>query len=375
MKKLTLFTLAILIILSCLPSYGFSETIRTYQILNHTGGKTTYGLTVAVQQSLYDYYASKSHKFNSISDFPKFVTPYAVKPIADRLWEIYADDEDFANGVLMMVHQIPYCESEAKYPVETIVENVGDCDVLSYMAASIMIAGRLDVILIYYESQSHMNIGVHLSHVPHDARYAVRYVLYNGVKYYIAECTGDDWISGWRVGECPPELVPALNTAKAVTLKNCEQTAPEQVSASYRTLTSSTLSLSVSSPFVIEGSTIILSGQLSPVLSDKTVTIYLKAGNSQWITLGTAATNANGEFFFSWTANLTGICFIRASWSGDNVYAGADSPTLSITILSVFFFVLLALSVSLAVVCCVIYLISRQIEATIPELQSPEVST
>jgi len=375
MKELTLLVLVVLVVLSYLPYYSFSETIRTYRILNNPGGRTTYCLTVTVQQSIYDYYASKSHKTNSISDFSKFVTPYTLKPIADRLWEIYTDDEDFANGVLMMVHQIPYSESDAKYPVETIVENVGDCDVFSYMAASIMVAGGLDVILIYYESQSHMNVGVNLSHVPHDARYTVRYVLYNGIRYYMAECTGDDWINGWRVGECPPELVPALSTAKVVTLENSEQTAAGQVSASYKTLTPSTLSLSASSPFIIEGSTLTLSGQLSPALPNKTITIYLKVGSSQWITLGTAATNINGEFSFIWTANITGICFIRASWSGDNVYAGADSPTLNITILSMFFFVLLALTVSLAVVGSAIFLISRQRGVAIPEPSPPEILT
>jgi hypothetical protein len=375
MKKLTLLVLAALIMLSHLPSYGFSETVRTYQLLNHPGGKTPYGLTVTVQQSLYEYYASKNHKLNSISDFPKFVTPYALKPIAERLWEIYADDEDFANGVLMMVHQIPYDESGAKYPVETIVEDIGDCDVFSYMAASIMMGGGLNVVLIYYESQSHMNIGVNLSHTPQDARYAVRYITYNGIRYYIAECTGDDWMNGWRVGECPPELVPALNTAQVITLENCEQTAPGQVSASYQTLTPSTLSLAASSLFVIEGSALTISGQLSPNLPNKTITIYLKVGGLQWLTLGTTTTNINGEFFYVWIANITGICFIRASWSGDNDYAGADSPTLSITILSLFFFVLLALTVFLAAVGCAVFLISRQMKTTVQEPQPPEIPT
>lgn len=375
MKKLTLLLLVALIMLSCLPSYGFAETTRTYQLLNHPGGKTPYGLTVTVQQSLYEYYASKNHKLNSISDFPKFVTPYALKPIAERLWEIYADDEDFANGVLMMVHQIPYDESGAKYPVETIVEDIGDCDVFSYMAASIMMGGGLNVVLIYYESQSHMNIGVNLSHTPQDARYAVRYITYNGIRYYIAECTGDDWMNGWRVGECPPELVPALNTAQVITLENCEQTAPGQVSASYQTLTPSTLSLAASSLFVIEGSALTISGQLSPNLPNKTITIYLKVGGLQWLTLGTTTTNINGEFFYVWIANITGICFIRASWSGDNDYAGADSPTLSITILSLFFFVLLALTVFLAAVGCAVFLISRQMKTTVQEPQPPEIPT
>ena len=112
----------------------------------------------------------------STNDFATFVTPYALKPIADCLRGIYSDDEDFANGVLMIVHQIPYEDTSLpKYPVETIVANKGDCALFSYIAASIMKAGGLNVVLFYYESEDHMNIGVGLSHEPNYARGKIDY--------------------------------------------------------------------------------------------------------------------------------------------------------------------------------------------------------
>jgi len=49
------------------------------------------------------------------------------------------------------------------------VENEGDCDLFSFVAASTMMAGGLDVVLLLYETQSHMNVGVNLSHEPDDA--------------------------------------------------------------------------------------------------------------------------------------------------------------------------------------------------------------
>jgi hypothetical protein len=164
-------------------------------------------LNVAVSESLLEYYLEKSHILISTDDFAKFVTPYALKPIADCLRGIYSDDEDFANGVSMIVHQIPYEESKpSKYPVETIAANKGDCDLFSYIAASIMKAGGLNVVLFYYESEEHMNVGVSLSHEPHYARGAIDYVLHDGTRYYMAECTGGNWQEGWRVGECPDDL-------------------------------------------------------------------------------------------------------------------------------------------------------------------------
>ncbi|MEM1589574.1 MAG: hypothetical protein QXZ68_01200 [Candidatus Bathyarchaeia archaeon] len=163
----------------------------SYNLLKDFNSSKQYRLNVAVPESLYDHYRGLDHKQVSTRDFAKFVTPYPLKPIAERLWDIYSNAEDFANGVLMIVHQIPYSATPlAKYPIETIVENIGDCDLFSYVAASIMKAGELDVVLLYYDDEDHMNIGVHLPNPPQHARTSIYYVTYNGVRYYIAECTG-----------------------------------------------------------------------------------------------------------------------------------------------------------------------------------------
>ncbi len=327
-----------------------------------------------VQQSLYDYYREKSHTLNSNNDFAKFVTSYALKPIADKLWEIYTDDEDFANAVLMIVHQIPYeITAPPKYPVETIVENKGDCDLFSYIAASIIKAGGLDVVLLYYETKAHMNIGVSLSHVPYDARGQAYYVTYNDIRYYIAETTGDwqDWQNGWRVGECPAELKNA--PVQVITLENSDSSTFGQVSASYTTLLSSAVSLAVSPPFVIQGGIVTFSGKLSPNLQNETIKIYLKVNNSPWILLGETTTTNDGNFAYIWNADVAGICYIRASWSGNEDYAGADSQIQTVTSLSIFFVVLLGMTVVLVCVGIVLYAISKQSRPAIQEPPPPEI--
>jgi hypothetical protein len=368
--KTLLLVIVFLIIFYLLPQ-GFSENYsQSYQLLDKPDGSTYYGLNVTVQQSFYEYYAEKSHSLNSHSDFAKFVTPYALKPIADCLLEIYTDDEDFVNGVLMIVHQIPYNETPVKYPVETIVENKGDCDLFSYVAASIVKAHGLDVVLLYYESQAHMNIGVSLSHVPHDARGQAYYVTYNNIRYYVAEVTGGDWQNGWRVGECPDKLKNA--PAQVITLENCEQTTYGQVSASYKTLASSTISLIISPTYLIQGGTVTLSGQLSPPLQNRTVTIYIKINNSPWIVLDTITTN-HGYFTYAWNTEATGICYIRSSWSGNDDYAGADSPIQTVTILSTFFVLLLVITAILVCIGITVFIMSRQAQPSIPEPQPPEI--
>jgi len=372
LSETLMLVMALLTIAYIFPHCLSENHIHFYELLDSPNGSMSYRLNVAVSQSLYEYYHGKSHTLGSNHDFPKFVTPYALEPIADSLWDIYTDDEDFANGVLMIVHQIPYDETlPVKYPVETIAENKGDCDLFSYVATSIMKAGGLDVVLLYYEREAHMNVGVCLLHAPHDVRGRAYYVTWNDVQYYVGECTGDDWRNGWRIGECPDDLKYA--TPEVITLENCEQWAPGQISASYETLEPSEISLAVSSASVIQGNTISLSGQLSPHLQNKTVTIYVKTNNLPWTVLDTITTDSNGRFAYAWNTEVAGTCYIRASWSGDNDYAGADSQTNSVMVLSIFFISLLAITLVLACVGTVVFLMSRRSRHEVQEPQPPEI--
>jgi len=371
----TLALITILVILSYLIPQCLSDGYSlSYKLLDSPDGSVEYKLNVAVPQSLYEYYQGKDHKLYSAKDFAKFVTPYALKLIADKLSEIYQGiDENFANGVLMIVHQIPYSATKpAKYPVETLVENSGDCDLLSYIAASIMKAGGLDVVLLYYENKAHMNVGVHLSRAPRDARTPVCYVTYNGVRYYMAECTGEGLEDGWRVGECPQDL--RHEEIQIITLENCEQWAPGQVSASYKTLNSSTIALEASSTFVFQGGTVTLSGQLLPNLQNEIITIYVKVGASSWKTLATTKTDSNGRFMWVLNVNETGLYYIRASWSGDSDYVGADSPIISITALSTLSIAFLVITISLICIGIVALIMTKQKYSEMEEEpQVPEV--
>lgn len=352
----------------CFPSSSYSVS---YFLLKNFNSSEKYRLNVVIPESLYEYYREKSHRQASIQDFSKFITPYPLQPVADRLWEIYNNPEDFANGVLMLVHQIPYNATlPAKYPVETMVENVGDCDLFSYIAASIMKAGGLDVVLLYYEDEAHMNVGVRLPTTPQNARTSVSFVTYNNIRYYIAECTGNNWATGWRVGECPESLRQA--SCKVIPLEECEEWAPGQVSASYSVLQPSAISLTASSNFIIEGSTITLYGQLSPGMIDKSITIYFKTGGSPWDVLAVVKTDLNGKFSYSWSARGTGVFYFRASWSGDNGYAGADSQIVVLTVMSGFFVAIIIAAVAITFLGVVLLALSREFNVA-GELELPKV--
>jgi hypothetical protein len=333
------------------------DSSLSYQLLNQAG-EVSYRLNLVIPASLSSYYQGLSHRSASDDDFPKFVTPYALKPIADRLREIYPEDEDFANGVLTLIHQIPYVETiPAYYPVETMLRQSGDCDLLALIGASIMKAGGLGVVLLHYVDEEHMNLGVHLSEAPKHARLDVYSLKHDGVEYYVAESTTTNWKEGWRVGECPEDLQNV--TALIITLENCEQMAPGQVSASFKQLEPTTLTFDASPSLITEGGTIVLRGKLFPAIPNENVAFYVSANGSPWIVMNSTMTQADGRFEYSWKSEATGFCDVRASWTGNGQYAGTTSQTKNTTIIPIYSIALAALA-TIAIVLGVAFSVSRR---------------
>jgi hypothetical protein len=358
LTKTTILLATTLILFSTISLGTAQDYTVSYQLLNHPDGNITYELNVAIPEYLHEYYVEKSHRLTSTNAFSGFVTPYALQPIADRLWDIYDNEEDFANGALMIVHQITYVETTpTKYPVETMVDGQGDCDLFSLIAASVMKAGGLDVVLLYYEEQTHMNIGVHLSSAPQDTRDSVYYVTRDDTKYYVAESTGGNWKDGWRVGECPTDLKQV--SAEVITLEDAEQVAPGQVSASFTAMEPSTLSLEVSPSISIENSAITIRGQLDPEMPNENVTLYASVNSSPWAVIGTVSTQANGHFEYVWNADTAGLHAIRAAWSGNDQYTGAISSAKSATILPLFLTALIGVAVVAAIIGVVAVLMAK----------------
>jgi hypothetical protein len=344
-------TVIIVVVFSLVP-IGRAQGERqdyavSFLVQNRPDGDMTYELNVTIPYELYQYYRMQNHFLFSPADLSMFITPYTLKPIADRLWQIYNNTEDFTNGILMLVHQITYEESApCRYPVETLVAGEGDCDLFAFIAASILSAGEIPVVLLYFKEQSHMEIGVDIGSTPKNVRTQAYSVNYQNVSYYIGECTGSNWRQGWRVGECPTNYQNV--SSQVISLKNVEQTSIGQVSASLRELDPSTLTLRVSSSLILESSELVISGQILPQSANENVTMKAKSNGGNWSTIATVETQSDGQFTYTWTPP-TGSVDIQASWLGNRQLNGAKSTQNSITILP-YFFVLLILTVVLGVV-------------------------
>ncbi len=356
--KTTVLLTATLILFSTIALIKAQDQTLTYELIENPEGNVTYQLNVIIPENLHEYYEEKSHRITSSTQFSSFVTPYALQPIAERLWEIYDSQEDFTNGALMIAHQINYVETTpGKYPVETMADGQGDCDLFSFTTASILSAGGLDVVLLYYEEKSHMNIGVHLSSSPEDCRDSVYYITHDNKRYYVAECTGGNWREGWRVGECPPDLKQV--SAEVITLEDAEQMAPGQVSASFTSMEPSSLTLEVSPIVSIQNSAVVLAGQLNPEMAYENVTLYAKINSASWTVIGTAVTEQDGSFEYVWKADIAGSHAIRAGWSGNVFYTGAMSTAKNATILPLFLTALISIAVISVIIAAVAILIAK----------------
>jgi len=301
---------ALVLISECLLLLLFPPTVyanasicQTYNLKQSVASPLIdYRLNITIQQETYAYYQRQSHVIASPSDIVKFVTPGPVKPIADLLWSIYNNSEDYVNGVLMLVHQIfPNTTKDIppKYPVEYLAEKVGDCEV-SYLTASLTIAGGLKTILMLWETSEggHVNVGVGLDSPPKQVRTTeYYYVTVNGVNYYVAESSGDKWETGWRVGELPKELVNLK--PKIVQLDKVSWNAPAGlVSASFETAQmESAITIERLVPLIF---TYQVSGRLNPPLSNQTISLYLVT-KSTYTLLSSTATKTDGEFTLTYT--------------------------------------------------------------------------
>lgn len=95
----------------------------------------------------------------------------------------------------------------------------------------------------------------------------------------------------------------------------------------------SELSISASPDTLTLGTTTTISGTIDPVRQSATITLHYKLVNEQtWNTIGTATTNAQGQYTLDWTPTEAGTYEIKASWQGDATTFPSESIPETITV-------------------------------------------
>jgi len=91
--------------------------------------------------------------------------------------------------------------------------------------------------------------------------------------------------------------------------------------------------MSLSTNFAVSQNGVEISGSLLPSLAGENVTLYVSSMGSPLVMLATVVTDDNGQYYHIWNDPPGGIYSVRANWSGDEDYSGADSSTSSIVII------------------------------------------
>ncbi|HID54931.1 TPA: hypothetical protein EYP37_00260 [Candidatus Poribacteria bacterium] len=166
-----------------------------------------YSLRLVIRNSLYEEFKSKERIFNPNEWAKEYVAGGICGEIRElahgllRIGKPYGTYEE-VNFVLSFVQQIVRYESEEKeypkYPVETLVEEAGDCEDFSILGAAILKVMGYDVALLILPR--HVALGVGGAEGIPGA-----YVEHNGRRYYYCEMTSD----GWRIGDIPEKFKDA----------------------------------------------------------------------------------------------------------------------------------------------------------------------
>jgi hypothetical protein len=179
-----------------------------------------WSFTAIVQKALYDRFKEKPHSADVSFACYAMATEDrdSLRSAATQFHQYGADKGytryDDAMNIVTFVQSVPYVDdhplSAPKYPLETLVEGLGDCKDKAVLAAALLHEAGFDVVLLKFPE--HLSVGINV-----DA--AGTSYEYNGARYYYAETTGRNW----QIGEVPDQLKTAtpifLPLLKSPTLR------------------------------------------------------------------------------------------------------------------------------------------------------------
>jgi hypothetical protein len=188
-----------------------SEEILTRGYSWEYGG-IEYTWSLKIPEAMYDYF--KGLPRPPTSDYSVYVTHPLDDPYIDAIVEKLKaastrdgfDEYQSVEMVTAFVQSLPYTfdtvttpyDNYPRYPVETLVDNGGDCEDTSILLASLLDKMGYGVVLI--KLPEHVAVGIKGGENVYGT-----YWEYKGDKYYYVETTN----TGWGIGQLPEEYESA----------------------------------------------------------------------------------------------------------------------------------------------------------------------
>jgi hypothetical protein len=94
----------------------------------------------------------------------------------------------------------------------------------------------------------------------------------------------------------------------------------------------SNISIALSSGDIALGENITISGKITPLQQNVTVTIECKPSGGTWTTIENVTTNSNSNYSYPWTPETAGTYEVKAKWYGNPYTYGAESDVLTLTV-------------------------------------------
>lgn len=190
-------------------------TVSAHQVIEEDGcykvshqwtyDEVKWSCTVSIPTELYAYYQRRTHQGDEfvhyvLSDFDRYYIRELVNSFRAGGEKFGLSETDHVHNVISFVQSLRYVnDSDSKgkpdyvrFPLETLVDGVGDCEDMAILAGAIL-----------YE----MGYGVLLVCLPEHLALAVKceeyfpgtYYDYEGGRYYYLEMTN----TGWDIGQIP----------------------------------------------------------------------------------------------------------------------------------------------------------------------------
>jgi len=109
---------------------------------------------------------------------------------------------------------------------------------------------------------------------------------------------------------------------------------PASAETSFVVKAPTTLTISISQTTVTVGSTVVISGKISPALEGISIMIKYRYPGGSWVTLTTVRTDSEGKFSYTYLATVAGVIEFKAVWPGNEQYFGSESNIVKLTVVS-----------------------------------------
>ena len=204
-----------------------------YYEIEHTWkyGDKECSITLNISTNLYDYYQNERehlayrYQFNGGEippNYYSFMLSEHDRPVMRALANEFSNhgttEKEQIQLALTFVQSLPYAydsttkgtDEYLRYPIETLVDGLGDCEDKVALLSALLYEMDLDFILLILPE--HMAVGAHCDEVD-----AERYLLFREKKYYYLETT----MEGWQIGQIPKDYQDATMEAVPVDTTPC----------------------------------------------------------------------------------------------------------------------------------------------------------